>query len=167
MQRLAAGSSGLRRILFAWQFAALVVVPPWIVVGWSVFGPAGPSAGIDPAPVLLVAVAVVAQTALAVLVSLRRAVRRERAVSWADDAVLVVATRELIAAGFAGAGTTTFLTLALVAYAVGYWVGVVELVREVRVRVRGALDALGLSRAPVESGPVQRGEYVVIPAGRR
>ena len=165
MQRAHAVLDRVRRVLFAWQFAALAVVPVWIVVGWSVFAPTRPALELDLTPVLLVLAAVVAQTALAVLFSLRRAVRRERALSWSDAVVLVVATGELIEAGFAGTGATTDLMVALVAYAVGYWVGVVELVRETRVRIRSALDALGLSRTPAP--PVRRGEPVVAPAARR
>ncbi|WP_375400129.1 hypothetical protein [uncultured Amnibacterium sp.] len=153
----------VRRAFFVEQFVAVVVLPVWVIVGWSIWGPGSAPGSVNLTPFLVVMIAVLGQTALAVLFSLRSSVRRDRAVSGLDAVVLAVFAAALIGAGFFGTAISAFLGLAVVSVVAGGWLGIVELLRELRARVRSTLSSLGITR---RQAPVDRGEYVVLPPQR-
>ena len=153
----------VRRAFFVEQFAAVVVLPVWVIVGWSIRGPASAPGTVDLTPFLVVLIAVLGQTGLAVLFSLRSSVRHEHAVSGLDAVVLAVFAAALIVAGFFDTATSAFLGLAVVSIVAGGWLGIVELLRELRAKVRSTLFSLGITR---RQAPVDRGEYVVLPPQR-
>lgn len=153
----------VRRAFFVEQFVAVVALPVWVIVGWSIWGPAGVPGTVNLTPFLVVLLTVACQTALAVVFSLRATVRRQRAVSAADAAVLALLAAAVVGAGFFSAGVSAFLGAAVVIVVAGFWLGVVELLRELRARVRSTLSSLGITPRP---GPVDRGEYVVLPPQR-
>lgn len=153
----------IRRAFFIEQFAAVVVLPVWVIVGWTIWGPAGAPGTVDLTPFLVVLTAVVSQAGLAVIFSLRASVRRQRAVSGADVAVLALLAAAFVGAGFFSPAVSAFLGAAVVVAIAGFWLGVVELVRELRARVASTLSSLGLTR---RQAPVDRGEYVVLPPQR-
>lgn len=153
----------VRRAFFLEQFAAVVVLPVWVIVGWSIWGPVGVTGTVNLTPFLVVLLAVLCQTALAVVFTLRASVRRQRAVSALDVVVLALLAAALIGAGFFSTAVSAFLAAAVVVSVAGFWLGVVELLRELRARVRSTLSSLGITRRPA---PVDRGEYVVLPPQR-
>lgn len=153
----------VRHVFFLEQFAAVVVLPIWVIVGWSIWGPAGVPGTVNLTPFLVVVLAVACQTGLAVIFSVRASVRRQRAVSGLDVAALALLAAALIGAGFFSTAVSAFLAVAVVVSVAGFWLGVVELVRELRARVRSTLSSLGITRP---QAPVDRGEYVVLPPRR-
>lgn len=153
----------IRRAAFVWQFAAVVVLPLWLLVGYAIWGAGvGGFLGISlVAPLLLVA-----QLALAALFTARASVRRPRMLGLADTAVIAVVTVAVVGAGFFTAATPWFGVLAVAALLGGFWLGGWELVTEVRTRMRRTLADLGFG--PTDARPaIDAGEYVVIKPSQR
>jgi hypothetical protein len=146
----------LRRTFWYWQFAAALVLPLWVLTGYAIWG-AGTAGFLGVA--ILAPLLVVAVLGLAALLTARKSVRATRALGWADVGVLAALSIAVIGAGFFGPATTWFGVFAVAALLGGYWLAAVELVREVRTRVRTTLTSLGV-RPPV--GPRDAGEYLVI-----
>ena len=137
--------AGIRRAAFVWQFAAVVVLPLWLLIGYAIWGAGlGGFLGIS----LLAPLLVVAQLALAALFTARGSVRRPRMLGLADTAVLAVVTVAVAGFGFFTPITPWFGVLAVAGVLGGFWLGGSELVTE----IRPAIDA---------------GEYVVIKPSER
>lgn len=147
----------LRRGFWYWQFAAALVLPLWVLTGYAIWG-AGTAGFLGVA--ILAPLLVVATLGLAAVFAARKSVRASRALGWGDVGVLAAFSLAVIGAGFFGPATTWFGVLAVAALLGGYWLGVTELVTEVRSRVATTLTALGVRR-PVE--PRDAGEYIVLP----
>jgi hypothetical protein len=147
----------LRRGFWYWQFAAALVLPLWVLTGYAIWG-AGTAGFLGVA--ILAPLLVVATLGLAAVLTARKSVRTSRALGRADVALFGAFSLAVIGAGFFGPATTWFGVIAVAALLGGYWVGVRELVTEVRARVSTTLSALGVRR-PVE--PRDAGEYIVLP----
>lgn len=155
--------AGIRRAAFVWQFAAVVVLPLWLLIGAAIRGAAlGDFLGISlVAPLLLVA-----QFALAALFTARASVRRGRMLGAADTAVIAVITVAVVGVGFFSAASGWFGVLAVAALLGGFWLGGWELVTDIRARMRRTLADLGFAPPEVRSA-VDAGEYVVITPTQR
>lgn len=149
----------VRRAFFVWQFAAAVVLPLWVLTGYAIWG-SGKTGFLGIA--LTAPLLVVTCLALAVLFSARGRIRRSRALDWPDVGVLAAFSLAVIGAGFFGPGTAWFGVLAVASALGGLWLATTELVTDVRSRMRETLTALGY-RPPAFRGPVDHGEYVVLP----
>ena len=156
-------AAGLRRAAFVWQFAAVVVLPLWLLVGYAIWGPglAG-FLGIS----LLAPLLVVALLALAALFTARASVRRPRMLGPADTAVLAVVTVAVAGFGFFTPATPWFGVLAVAGVLGGFWLGGSELVTEIRTGMRRTLADLGFGPTEVRSA-IDAGEYVVIKPSER
>ncbi len=152
----------VRRIFFVEQFVAAVALPLWLLTGYAVFGS---SAGTFVAVALLAPVLVVAELALAGVVVSRRSVRLARAVSLPDVGLLAAFHLAVIGAGFFSPASVWFAVIAVAAAIAAFWFAVMESTREAAQRVRETWDSLGLPRrAPAAPrGPIDAGEYIVIP----
>jgi hypothetical protein len=148
----------IRRAFFVWQFAAAVVLPLWVLLGYALWG--GGAGGLV-AVTLLTPLLVIAQLGLAALLSARASVRRARALGWADVAVIAVLSLAVVGLGFFGPAMTWFAVLAVAAVLGGYWLAIAELVTEVRTRMRATLASLGYEPQPAHT-PIDAGEYIVI-----
>lgn len=151
----------VRRAAFVWQFAAAVVLPLWLLVGYAVWGAGlGGLLGIT----LLAPLTVVGLLGFAGLLTARSAVRRARMLGSADAGVLALITAALVGVGFFGPATTWFGVLAVAAVLGGWWLAGWELVIDVRTRMRRTLAAFGLGPEAAEPSrtPIDAGEYVVI-----
>jgi hypothetical protein len=137
-----------RRILYLGQFVAAVALPIWVLVsrglladgvGWQFL-------------VYLIACPFLSIAMLAVggLVSARRSVRLQRAVSWPDAALLSLWYLAIIAYGlWASVG----LAVAVVVLGVAlFWVGIWLLFTETRARFRGLVADFEEASRP-SSGP--------------
>jgi hypothetical protein len=156
-------ASGVRRAAFLWQFAAVVVLPLWLLIGYAIWGAGlGGFLGIS----LLAPLLVVAQLALAALFTARGSVRRPRMLGPADTAVIAVVTVAVAGFGFFTPATPWFGVLAVAGVLGGFWLGGWELVTEIRTGMRRTLADLGFG--PTEVRPaIDAGEYVVIKPSQR
>lgn len=156
-------TSGIRRAAFLWQFAAIVVLPLWLVTGYAIWGRGlGGFLGIS----LLAPLLAVGQLALAVLFTARAAVRRVRMLGLADTGVVAVVTVAVAGIGLFTPATAWFGVLALAGVLGGLWLGGRELAADIRIRMRGALADFGLR--PDEARPaLDAGEYVVVKPSHR
>ncbi|MEA9985686.1 MULTISPECIES: MFS transporter [Subtercola] len=157
----------VRRAFYYWQVAAVVVLPLWILIGWSVFGGSGWQ-------FLLVMLScgalALALAGVGVLIYARKGVRQARAVSWADVAVLALWHAAIVAVGFLTPAGTLLATAVVIVGLAAFWLVLSELFRETRRRVQGAFDSFqaaaqmgaGAPRPPV----VANGEYIVIDTAR-
>lgn len=153
----------VRKAFFYWQFAAVVVLPVWILVGWTVWGRAGQFAGVAiAAPFLVLALLGVAGVTYA-----RKSARTTRTTSWLDVGVAGAWHLAVVAAGFFGAGTGAFaalsVALGIAAFASATW----QLVQETRRRVRRVFENIQRGAVPygtpaAKPAPLDRGEYLVI-----
>lgn len=151
----------LRRLFYRWQFLAAIALPGWLLVGWGVFGGSG-----WVFPLLLVGAALLAAS-LAIVSGLMRArgsVRRDRALSWWDVAILAAWHAAVIGLGFFGPTTALFTVLGITIGLAGFWYSLAALLRETgrawRAGVTGYLDEqtrLAYRRPPGPDGDV----YVV------
>jgi hypothetical protein len=147
----------LRRIFFYWQFAAAVVLPAWLVIGWPIFGAGGWAVlGVFFGAVLLG----LWLLTVSLLIVARREVRASRAVSWPDVGALAVWHALIIAVGFY-AEVAPLLSIILILVGVGVsWLVGWELytaarrrVREVMVEIELAAQASDPSRPQVPGRP--------------
>ncbi|HEY5222246.1 MAG TPA: hypothetical protein VIJ18_04225 [Microbacteriaceae bacterium] len=133
----------VRRALYYWQFIAAVVLPVWLLVGWSVFASGGSGLfGL----VLVCPIAFIALLAIALLNYARTSVRRARAVSWRDAGVLAAWHLSIIGVGFFGAGGAWFAFAAIILAIFAFWYALWALVTDAGRRVAAAF-------APVVSEP--------------
>lgn len=155
----------VRRAFFFWQFAAVIALPAWLLLGWAVWGSAGDFAGIAIAtPFLVLALLGVAGVTFA-----RKSVRSTRASSWLDVAAGGVWHVFVIATGFFGPGTAAFAALAVAAGILAFWATVWQLVDETRKRVKSVFETIQRGAVPYRppQTPIKAGEYIVIePADR-
>ncbi|MGT2426588.1 hypothetical protein [Amnibacterium kyonggiense] len=149
----------LRRVFFAWQFAAAAVLPLWLLLGYAVFGS---SVGGFLSVVLLAPIVLVVELALAALFTARAQVRRARALDLPAVGVLAAFQVGVVGVGLFGPATAWFGLLAAVAAIGGFWLGGTLLARDVRARVRETMTAFGRPPVQVRRTPIDAGEYVVV-----
>jgi hypothetical protein len=154
----------LRRVFFAWQFAAAAVLPLWLLLGYAVFGS---SVGGFLSVVLLAPIVLVVELALAGLFTARAGVRRARALDLPAVGVLAAFQIGVIGVGFFGPATAWFGLLAAVAAIGGFWLGGTLLARDVRARVQETMTAFGRPPQPASRAPIDAGEYIVIKPSTR
>lgn len=155
-------SRALRRGFFVWQFAAVAVLPLWLLVGYALWG-ASVSGLLG--VLLLVPGVLVVELGLALLLSARGEVRRARALDWPAIGLLAAYQAGVIGFAFFGPASAWFGVLAVAAAIAGFWIGGRLLVEDVRRSVRRATAAFGPS-TPVQRTPIDAGEYVVLKPGR-
>jgi hypothetical protein len=153
----------VRKAFFYWQFAAVVVLPVWILLGWTLWGRAGEFVGVAiAAPFLVLALLGVAGITYA-----RKSARTTRTASWLDVGVAGAWHLAVIAAGFFGAATGAFaalsVALGIAAFASVAW----QLVQETRKRVRRVFETIQRGAVPsgtpgAKQAPLDAGEYLVI-----
>lgn len=148
----------VRRALFYWQFAAVVVLPLWLLIGWAAWGSAGLSVLLA-VPFLVLAMLVVMGLTFA-----RKSVRESRSVSWIDAAVLTVWHLAIVGAGFYGGGANWFAALIVLTTMVAFWLALWQLVAETRRRVRRVLASFEQLVGPAvpRREPLSAGEYIVL-----
>jgi hypothetical protein len=153
----------VRKAFFYWQFAAVVVLPVWILVGWTVWSGGDQFLGVAiSAPLLVLALLGVAGITYA-----RKSARTTRTASWLDVGVAGAWHLAVIAAGFFGPATGAFaalsVALGIAAFASVAW----QLVQETRRRVRRVFETIQRGAVPygtpaVKQAPLDAGEYLVI-----
>ncbi|MCU1443921.1 MAG: hypothetical protein JWQ59_2071 [Cryobacterium sp.] len=164
----------MRKAFFYWQFAAVVVLPAWLVVGWPIFGAGGWKVlGVFFGAVLLGLGLLV----VSLLLYARKGVRASRAVSWPDVGVLAVWHALIIAVGFY-AEVAPLLSILVILVGVGaFWLAVWELYSAARRRVRAVIEEIELAAQPESlqrpqapgqplSGAHRRPPVIVIPEKR-
>ena len=149
----------IRRAAWYWLYAEIAVLPAWVLVGWAVWG-SGARSFVGVA--LLTPLLVVGLLAIAVLFSIRSSVRRTKTLTWPDAGVLAAITAGIVGVGFFGPATAWFAVLALGAGIAAFWVGVWELLVEVRQGIRTAFVSMSTPPA-TKQAPIEAGEYVVLP----
>jgi nitrate reductase gamma subunit len=150
----------VRRAFFYWQFAAVAVLPSWILVGWALWGHAGDFVGIAIAAPFLV----LALLGVAGLTYARKSVREVRAVSWIDVAVAGVWHVLVIATGLFTPATSALAALSIAAGIAAFWAVSWQLIAETRRRVRRVFQIMEQGAAPTagKQAPIEAGEYFVI-----
>ncbi|MGR0318023.1 hypothetical protein [Agromyces sp. ZXT2-3] len=164
----------IRRGFYRWQFAAAIVLPVWLLIGYAIFG----SSGWGVVGLMFVTpIAFITLGVVALLVAARPDVRRDRAVAWSDVAVLGAWHLLIVAAGFYGPTGITFAILAMVGAIAAFWYAVWRLLRDGARRVRATMDEY--ERLVAEGAPAQgvdgrttrsaedAGEVIVIREERR
>ena len=162
----------IRRGFYRWQFAAAIVLPVWLLIGYAIFGSSGWGViGLMFAmPIAFITLGVVA-----LLIAARPDVRRDKAVDWADVAVLGVWHLLIIGAGFYGDAGITFAILAMVGAIGAFWYAIWRLLSDGARRVRatmaeyerlastgGAAPGSGIGGRPETRQPTDAGEVIVI-----
>jgi hypothetical protein len=135
----------IRKAFFYWQFAAAVVLPLWLVVGWPIFGAGGWKVlGVFFGAVVLG----IALLVVSLLFYARKEVRSTRAVSWADAAVLAAWHALVIAVGFY-ATASPWLSILVILVGIGaFWFAVWELYDAAKRRVRAVIDEIEVAAKP-------------------
>ncbi|WP_348787495.1 hypothetical protein [Leifsonia sp. NPDC080035] len=137
----------IRKAFYWWLFPSAVVLPVWLLVGWAAFheGSGWSFLGLLVlCPILFVALLVVG----GILFS-RRSVREARAVSWYDAGMLAGWSASIIAFGFFPPGVTGWLAVLGVLFFLGtFWLGLWELMRELRGRVEQTFAAYERAARP-------------------
>ena len=146
-----------RRVLFYWQFTAVVLLPGWVLVGQSLWGN-----GLRWDFLLYMVLSAFLAFYLLVIFALTRArkvVRVERAVSWPDAIVTSVWHSALLAFGFVA--HPAILALIVVGGIAAFWVAVWQLFTETRSRVTAAFTLPDFQRdaAPVDAGYYEAAHY--------
>ncbi|QIS41815.1 hypothetical protein GW571_06520 [Clavibacter capsici] len=136
---------GLRRALYRWQFAAVVVLPAWLLVGWAAFG----SGGWELLLVMISAGALgIALIAALGLVLARRSVRTRRAVSPTDAVAMGVLALAVIGAGTYSAISTWCAVVAVLAAAALVGLAVRQLLAETRQRMQEVISVIERDAQP-------------------
>src|ERR1700709_21337 len=112
----------VRRAFYYWQPAAVVVLPLWVLIGWSVFGG---SAWQFLLVMLSCGVLALALAGVGILNFARKQVRTERAVSWPDAALLAAWHAAIIAVGFLTPYTSILSVFAVVLGLAAFWMSIV------------------------------------------
>jgi hypothetical protein len=135
----------LRRALYRWQFAAVVVLPAWLLVGWAAFG----SGGWELLLVMISAGALgIALLAALGLVLARRSVRTERAVSPTDAVVMGVLALAVVGAGTYSVVSTWCAVVAVLAAAALVGLAVRQLLAETRQRMQEVMAVIERDAQP-------------------
>jgi hypothetical protein len=136
---------GLRRALYRWQFAAVVVLPAWLLVGWAAFG----SGGWELLLVMLAAGALGVALLVALgLVRARRSVRTARAVSSTDAVVLGVLTLAVVGTGTYSVVSTWCAVVAALAAVALIALAVRQLLAETRQRMQEVIAVIERDAQP-------------------
>lgn len=149
-------SALVRRAFYYWQFIAVFVLPAWLFVGWGFFGGSGWGflGLLIMAPIVFIGLLVIA-----LIVYARPPVRRSRAVSWKDVALMLVLHGSIIGIGFYGDAATWFLVLAVLSAIAGFWLTLWELVTEGARSVKETMDAFEqAARIPEQQAPPGPGQ---------
>jgi len=135
----------LRRALYRWQFAAVVVLPAWLLVGWAAFG----SGGWELLLVMLGAAALgIALLAGLGLVLARRSARTAAAVSPTDAVVMGVLTLAVAGTGTYSAVSTWCAVVAVLAAVAFVALGVRQLLAETRQRMHEVIAVIERDAQP-------------------
>lgn len=159
----------IRRAFFYWQFAAVVVLPVWLVVGWPIFGAGGWAVlGVFLGAVVLG----LAMLIVSLLFTARKSVRTERALSWADVGVLAVWHALIVAVGFYASASPWLSILVIVVGVAAFWFAIWELVDAARKRMRVVMDDLEKAAKPAHlqaegAGSFDAGTWKATPSDRR
>jgi hypothetical protein len=129
----------IRKAFFYWQFAAALVLPAWLVVGWPIFGAGGwKILGVFFGAVVLG----VALLLVGLVIFARKEVRLTRAVSWPDVGVLTVWHALIISVGFYAAASPWLSVLVIVVGMGAFWFTLWELFTATKRRVRAVMDQI-------------------------
>jgi hypothetical protein len=155
----------LRKALYWWQFAAVIVMPTVVLIARGVLGS---SLGWDFVLYLVLSPILGAFMLLvAGLTAARGSVRQDRAVGWLDAGVIVAWHASIVA--FALLDSAALATIVVVIAVAAFWIAVWQLVTETGRRMRSAVRDFGTEFAGVrdemrmQSPSVQVGEVIVIP----
>ncbi|ODA89915.1 hypothetical protein ATY41_11745 [Leifsonia xyli subsp. xyli] len=124
----------IRKAFYWWLFPSAVVLPTWLLVGWAAFhtGSGWSFLGL----LLLCPLLFLALLAIGGMLAARKSVRAARAVSWYDVGLLASWNAALVAFGFFPGAAAGWLAVAGVLLFLGlFWLGLWELVAELRGRV--------------------------------
>ncbi|RFA22024.1 MFS transporter [Subtercola boreus] len=158
----------VRRAFFYWQVAAVVLLPLWVLIGWSVFGG-------QVWQFLLVMLAcgvlALAMAAVGVLIWARKGVRATKTLSWLDVMMVALWHVSIIVLGFFTPAASLVAVAAVLLGLGAFWAAIYQLVRETRQRVQGVFDsfqyAAQMGASPqMAREPLAEGEYIVIETGR-
>ncbi|RFA16050.1 hypothetical protein B7R22_04760 [Subtercola boreus] len=159
----------VRRAFYYWQVAAVVVLPLWVLIGWSVFGGQVWQFLIV---MLSCGVLALAMAAVALIIFARKQVRLTRAVTWQDVLLVALWHVSIIAVGFFLPAGSFIAVASVVLGLVAFWSSIAQLLGETKRRVQGVFDtfqyAAQMGEAPqaVREPIVADGEYIVIETGR-
>lgn len=132
-------------MLYRWQFAAVAVLPAWLLVGWAAFG----SGGWELLLVMLAAVALgIALLAALGLLLARRSVRTARAVSPTDAVAMGVLTLAVIGTGTYSVVSTWCAVVAAIAAVALVALAVRQLVTEARQRMEEVMAVIERDAQP-------------------
>ncbi|CAN5159349.1 hypothetical protein BH09ACT6_BH09ACT6_10580 [soil metagenome] len=168
----------VRRAFYYWQVAAVLVLPLWALVGWSVFGGSGWQFLLV---LLSCGVLALALAGVGVLNYFRKSVRETRALSWLDTGLLVAWHAAIVSVGFFTPASSILAVAVVVLGLAAFWASIVQLLAETRRRISGVFDSFqyaaqvaeeqaAAGAAGVPSAPlppiVAQGEYIVIDTAR-
>lgn len=154
----------LRKALYWWQFAAVIVLPTVVLIARGILGS---SLGWDfllyliLSPLLGVFLLVVAA-----LTALRGSVRQTKAVSWLDAGVLLTWHAAIV--GFAVLDSAPLAAIVVIIAVAAFWIALWQLVTDTGRRMRSAVDDFttefaGVRQEMRDGAPsVQVGEVIVI-----
>ncbi|WP_134517919.1 MFS transporter [Cryobacterium frigoriphilum] len=142
----------IRRIFYSWQFAAVAVLPLWLLIGSAIFGTGGWAV----LGVFFGAVALgLSLLVVALLVYARKEVRSSRTVSWPDVGVLTLWHGLIIGIGFAESASG-WLSVLVVFVGIGaFWFALWELYDAARKRMRAMIDLVEQQARPPAGPPRQ------------
>jgi len=141
----------LRRLVYRWQFVAVIALPLWLVIGWAFFGAGGwGTLGL----VVTVPAAFLTLLVVALLVNARPTARSERAASWLDVGVLGAWHLAIVGTGFYGATATLFSVLAIIGAVAAFWVALSQLVADGSRRMRATMAEFERQAAAQNGGSV-------------
>ncbi|MCW4459335.1 MFS transporter [Microbacterium sp. MPKO10] len=141
----------LRRAVYYWQLAAVLLLPLWLFVGWGIWGGSAWTflGVVVAAPILFVALLIVT-----LVIYGRAEVRDSNAVSWIDVATIAAWHVSIIAFGFFGATASMFAVLTVVFGLTAFWVALWELVRSVTRRAKETMREFEKMAGGTAHGPV-------------
>src|SRR3954449_9109600 len=151
----------VRKAFYYWQFAAVAVLPAWLLIGWALWGQAGSFAAVAiSTPFLVLALLGVLGLTVA-----RQSVRQTRTVSWLDVGVAGAWHVFVIATGLFGVATAAFAALSVAAGIIAFASSGWQLVDETRKRVRRVFETFqgGAVAYRPKQQTLDAGEYVVLP----
>jgi len=122
----------IRRAFYYWQFPAAVILPLWLLIGWGIYADGFWSfVGL----LILCPILFLAMIIVGVLISLRAAVRGEKAVSWIDVGVLAFWHLMIIGFGFYGDSANWFAVGGVIGFLLAFWMSIYQLVQMGRFAV--------------------------------
>ena len=157
----------VRRVVYRLIFPLAVILPVWVLIGRGIVADGVGwqfVAYLFIAPVLFLAL-----IATGGLIAARSEVRAERAVSWADAAVLIALWVALIATGFFAYPA---IAIAIVLLVLGlFWLAIWELITSTRraftaFNERVQAQAQAQARGNRQAAPIDMGEVIVVTSTR-